>query len=301
MDAVLDTACGSGYCIASINGGEFPDCVQGKCCPSAAQETLCNGKCMDFGETCCKDNAVCGFFERCLDLKDGTCIENDCEAILKYDHGATGDVVTPEVPSCLTRSGCAAEIVEQGGMQCVRAKATSALQADSSVCTTGGYENTCLSDDESKCDFVNLDLTSPLGECAAAHLSAEGAAAVGLLVGGALIAVIVVPILAVLCCGGILARLHLVLLLQGQEEAARRRPVVGRRDQEQRLSVRAFAVRPSPLPPTTTTHPPTHPHTHTRTHPPTTHGPNPRYSRQPRYSRTRSHSPWMLGAPVMLL
>ena len=204
MDSFFDDSCGSGYCIAAINGGEFPDCVQGKCCPSAAQETLCNGKCMDFGETCCKDNAVCGFFERCLDLKDGTCIENDCEAILKYDHGATGDVVTPDVPSCLTRSGCAAEIKEQGGMQCVRAKATSALQADSSVCTTGGYENTCLSDDESKCDFVNLDLTSPLGECAAAHLSAEGAAAVGLLVGGALIAVIVVPILAVLCCGGIL-------------------------------------------------------------------------------------------------
>ena len=184
-----------------------------------------------------KDNAVCGFFERCLDLKDGTCIENDCEAILKYDHGATGDVDAGR-PLGLTRSGCAAEIVEQGGMQCVRAKATSALQGDSSVCTTGGYENTCLSDDESNCDFVNLDLTSPLGECAAAHLSAEGAAAVGFLVGGPLISVFVVPNLADHCWGGILLGVCIWCCCCKDKKSARRRPVVGRRDQEQRLSVR---------------------------------------------------------------
>ena len=131
VDSFFDDSCGSGYCIASINGGEFPDCVQGKCCPSAAQETLCNGKCMDSGETCCKDTAVCGFGERCLD--DGTCIENDCEAMFKYDYELTGDVVTPDVPDCLTRPGCVSEIKEQGGKQCIRTKSSSGNIVSASI------------------------------------------------------------------------------------------------------------------------------------------------------------------------
>ena len=89
-------------------------------------------------------------------------------------------------------------------MQCVMSKSTSWSQVASSVCTTGGYENQCLGDDESMCDFTNMDGSSTLGECEAQYLSAEGAAAAGALVGGALIVVIVVPILAVLICGGIL-------------------------------------------------------------------------------------------------
>ena len=59
-------------------------------------------------------------------------------------------------------------------------------------------QNQCLGDDESMCDFTNMDDSSSLGECEAQYLSAEGAAAAGMLIGGALIAVIVVPILAVL-------------------------------------------------------------------------------------------------------
>ena len=151
---------------------------------------------MDSGETCCKDTAVCGFGERCLD--DGTCIENDCEAILKYDYGLTGDVVTPVVPDCLTRPGCVSEIKEQGGKQCIRTKTSDGNNVASSVCETGGYENQCLSDDMSTCDFVNMDDSSSLGECEAQYLSAEGAAAAGMLIGGALIAVIVAPIVGFL-------------------------------------------------------------------------------------------------------
>ena len=175
VDSFFDDSCGSGYCIASINGGEFPDCVQGKCCPSAAQETLCNGKCMDSGETCCKDTTVCGFGERCLD--DGTCIENDCEAILKYDYGLTGDVVTPDVPDCLTRSGCVSEIKEQGGKQCVRTKSSGGNIVSSSICEPGGYETQCLSDDTSTCGFVNMDGSSSLGECEAQSSASAPASA----------------------------------------------------------------------------------------------------------------------------
>ena len=202
VDSFFDDSCGSGYCIASINGGEYTDCVDNKCCPFASQDTLCNGECMEFGQSCCKETTVCGFHDRCLD--DGTCIENDCEAMLKYDYELTGDVVTPDVPDCLTRSGCVSEIKEQGGMQCIRTKTSDGNNVASSVCETGGYENQCLSDDMSTCDFVNMDDSSSLGECEAQYLSAEGAAAAGMLIGGALIAVIVVPILAVLICGGIL-------------------------------------------------------------------------------------------------
>ena len=202
MDSVFDDSCGSGYCIASINGGQYTECVQGKCCPFASQATLCNGECMEFGQSCCKETTVCGFHDRCLD--DGTCIENDCEAILKYDYGLTGDVVTPDVPDCLIRSGCVSEIKEQGGKQCVRTKSSGGNIVSSSICEPGGYETQCLSDDTSMCGFTNKDGTSSLGECEAQYLSAEGAAAAGMLIGGALIAVIVVPILAVLICGGIL-------------------------------------------------------------------------------------------------
>ena len=191
VDSFFDDSCGSGYCIASINGGEFPDCVQGKCCPSAAQETLCNGKCMDFGETCCKDTAVCGFGERCLD--DGTCIENDCEAILKYDYGLNGDVVTPEVPSCMTRPECISEIKEQGGKQCMRTYGGGNI--DTQTCVTGGWENQCLGDWGADCGFAGP------GECEFDNLSDEGKEKSGVLRGGALIAVIVTPIGVVLLLG----------------------------------------------------------------------------------------------------
>ena len=202
MNSFFDVSCGSGYCIATPSeSSEYTECVDNKCCPFASQDTLCNGECMEFGQTCCQDTTVCGFHDRCLD--DGTCIENDCEAMLKYDYELTGDVVTPDVPDCLTRPGCVSEIKEQGGKQCIRTKTSDGNNVASSICETGGYETQCLSD-SGGCDFVNMDDSSSLGECEAQYLSAEGAAAAGMLIGGALIAVIVVPILAVLICGGIL-------------------------------------------------------------------------------------------------
>ena len=192
VDDFFDTMCGVGlpdggksYCIAAINGGTHPVCTRGS--PTNDQAD----------ERCCPSGS-----RSALDYTTGQCVENNCEAILKYEHDATGDVVTPDVPSCMQRSGCISEVKEQGGMQCVMSKSTSWSQVASSVCTTGGYENQCLGDDESMCDFTNMDGSSTLGECEAQYLSAEGAAAAGALVGGVLIAVIVVPILAVLLCIG---------------------------------------------------------------------------------------------------
>ena len=79
VDSFFDDTCSSGYCIASINGGEFPDCVKASAARLRRKGAL-QQQGMDSSETCCKGTTVCGFGERCLD--DGTCIENDCEAIL---------------------------------------------------------------------------------------------------------------------------------------------------------------------------------------------------------------------------
>ena len=90
VDSFFDDSCGSGYCIASINGGEYPYCVDNKCCPLYSEDTLCNGECMDWSQSCCKGTTVCGFHDRCLD--DGTCIEAG------GDSGADGDGVTYTYP-----------------------------------------------------------------------------------------------------------------------------------------------------------------------------------------------------------
>ena len=180
VDSFFDDVCGEGYCIAAINGGNFPECVEGMCCPRGSR-----GASISAGG-----------------LIDGKCVENTCEATLKYDYDATGDIVRPELPDCMTRAGCVSEIVEQGGKQCMRTKGGGNIETQ--TCVTGGWENQCLGDWGADCSFETMDGTGP-GACEFDNLSDEGKEKSGVLHGGALIAVIVAPIIVVLllCIGGI--------------------------------------------------------------------------------------------------
>lgn len=173
-DASFDDVCGEGYyydtvvqgyCIAD---GNYSECVEGMCCPRGSRGGLIDGK----------------------------CVENNCEAVLKYDYDATGDIVRPELPDCMTRAGCVSEIVEQGGKQCMRTYGGGNI--DTQTCVTGGWENQCLGDWGADCGFETMDSTGP-GECEFDNLSDEGKEKSGVLRGGALIAVIVAPIIVVLC------------------------------------------------------------------------------------------------------
>ena len=180
VDSFFDDVCGEGYCIAAINGGNFPECVEGMCCPRGSR-----GASISAGG-----------------LIDGKCVENTCEATLKYDYDATGDIVRPELPDCMKRAGCVSEIVEQGGKQCMRTYGGGNI--DTQTCVTGGWENQCLGDWGADCSFETMDGTGP-GACEFDNLSDEGKEKSGVLHGGALIAVIVAPIIVVLllCIGGI--------------------------------------------------------------------------------------------------
>ena len=180
VDSFFDDVCGEGYCIAAINGGAYPECVEGMCCPRGSRGAGISGG----------------------GLVDGKCINNNCEAVLKYDYDVTGDIVRPELPDCMKRAGCVSEIVEQGGKQCMRTYGGGNI--DTQTCLTGGWENQCLGDWGADCGFETMDGTGP-GECEFDNLSDEGKEKSGVLHGGALIAVIVAPIIVVLllCIGGI--------------------------------------------------------------------------------------------------
>ena len=177
-DSFFDDQCGEGWCIAAIKGGHFTECVENKCCPYGSRTRLL----------------------------DGECVENTCEMMLKYDWGATGEIVRPEVPACMKVRGCVSEIVEQDGMQCMSTKIgpptiSGGNYRDATTCKTGGWENQCLADnsvDNGGCTFNDMLGFKATGECSFDHLSEEGKAASGQLYGGALIAVIVAPIGVVL-------------------------------------------------------------------------------------------------------
>ena len=149
VDSFFDDVCGEGYCIAAINGGAYPECVEGMCCPRGSRGAGISGG----------------------GLVDGKCINNNCEAVLKYDYDVTGDIVRPELPDCMKRAGCVSEIVEQGGKQCMRTYGGGNI--DTQACVTGGWENQCLGDWGADCGFETMDGTGP-GECEFDNLSDEG-------------------------------------------------------------------------------------------------------------------------------
>ena len=187
-DASFDDVCGEGYCIA----GNYSECVEGMCCPRGSRGAgmSAGSGSSSYSYSGSRSGMSAG------GLIDGKCVENNCEAVLKYDYDATGDIVRPELPDCMTRAGCVSEIVEQGGKQCMRTYGGGNI--DTQTCVTGGWENQCLGDWGADCGFETMDSTGP-GECEFDNLSDEGKEKSGVLRGGALIAVIVAPIIVVLC------------------------------------------------------------------------------------------------------
>ena len=156
IDSFFDDACGSGFCIASINGGAAPECVERMCCPFAENDGLCNGKCMGFGDTCCGGEQICGFHDLCI-LESKTCVEGNCAAILRYEQEITDEPNFEDKPPCM--QGCPTEIVSAGGMQCV-----AATLADTALCKSGSWSAPCL--DEVGCSLKrDNDGDLDLGEC----------------------------------------------------------------------------------------------------------------------------------------